>query len=266
MKNLMFIVGALCIICAGCANANVEKSAEEPSRLVKQLVIDEDGDQTRTIDFKYDESGRLVEVSTVVNAGTKSEFTEKATVSYTNGAIVCEGAKESMTLNVNSEGFVQKREVKSEDTLVIDNYEYKSGKLASCGKDDCGRKYIWDGDNISKVTAVLCDEDLIWYDTIEYKYSDVIRPSIDILAFSGMFGGFPGPESVASKGIVSKYMPSEVKVSNYDSEGALNSVSLLTCNYSTDKYGRIESFDYKYSRNNGSEFEENTNVTVKVVY
>ena len=261
----MFIVGVLCII-VNCTNANVEKSVEQPSNLVKQLVINEDEDQTRTVDFKYDESGRLIEVSTTINAKTKSDFTEKATISYANDEIVCKSEKESMTLSIDSEGFVQKRELKSEDTLKIDNYEYKSGKLVSCGMDDCGRKYIWDGNNISKVYAVLCDEDLIWYDTIEYKYSDVVRPNIDILAFSSMFGGFPDAESVAPNGIVSKYMPSEVKVSNYDNDGALNSISLLICKYTTDEYGRIESFDYKYSRNNGSEFEENTNVTVKVEY
>ena len=262
----MFIVGVLCIIGVSCANANVEKSKEQPSNLVKQLIINEDENQTRTVDFKYDESGRLIEVSTVVDAGTKSEFTEKVTVAYGESTIVCKSEKKSMTLSVDSEGFVQKREVKFEDTLVIYNYEYKSGKLVSFGTDDCLRNYIWDGDNISKMFVVMRDEDLIWYDTIDYKYSDVVRPSIDILAFSSMFGGFPKAESVASKGIVSKYMPSEVKVSNYDNEKALNSISLLTCKYTTDKYGRIESFDYKYSRNNGSEFEENTNVTVKVEY
>ena len=269
MKNLMLVIGMLCIICLGFVNAenhtkttgNVS-AGNEPSRLVKQLLINDDGWQKRIVDFEYDESGRLVAVSTTYNAETESEFTEKATVTYGNGTIVCEGPKKKLTLTLDSDGFVKEEKRIYEDSVIEVHYKYNSGKLGSCGL----RKYFWDGDNITKMTAVLCDEDLIWYDTIEYKYSDVVCPSIDILAFSGMFGSFPGAESVASKGIVSKYMPSEVKVSNYDGEGALNSVSLLTCNYNTDKYGRIESFDYKHSRHNGSIFEDNTNVTVKVVY
>jgi len=269
MKNLMLVIGMLCIICLGFANAenhtkttgNVS-AGNEPSRLVKQLLINDDDWQKRIVDFEYDESGRLVAVSTTVNAGTNSEFKEKATVTYGNGTIVCEGPKKKLTLRLDSEGFVKEEKRIYEDSVIEVYYKYNSGKLGSCGL----HKYLWDGDNISKRTTVLCDEDKTWYDTAVYKYSDVVRPNVDVLAFSDMFGGFPNAESLASKGLVSKYMPLEAKSCNYNSDGTLNTVSLFSCKYTTDEYGRISSFEYVHSRDNGSIFESNANVTVKVVY
>ena len=275
MKNLMLVIGMLCMICLSCANTGNQAEQtdsiatnvqEKPQNLVKQLLINDDDWQKRVVDFEYDESGRLVAVSTTYNAGAESEFTEKATVTYGNGTIVCEGPKEKLTLTLDAEGFVIKKEWITEDTVTVAAYEYNSGKLSACGDADCGNKYLWDGDNISKMTAVLCVDDGNWYDTIEYKYSDVVRPHVDVLAFSDMFGGFPTVESVAPKGLVSKYMPSDAKSCNYNSDGTLNTVSLFTCKYTTDEYGRISSFEYVHSRDNGSIFEDNSNVTVKVVY
>lgn len=271
MKNLMLVIGMLCMICLSCANAEnqteqtdsiAENVQEKPQNLVKQLLINDDDWQKRIVDFEYDESGRLVAVSTTYNAETESEFTEKATVTYGKSTIVCEGPKEKLTLRLDSDGFVKEEKRIYEDSVIEVHYKYNSGKLGSCGL----RKYLWDGDNIAKMTVVLCEDDGNWYDTIEYKYSDVVRPNIDVLAFSDMFGGFPNAESVASKGLVSKYMPSEARSCDYNSDGTLNSVSLLTCKYSTDEYGRISSFEYTHSRNNGSIFESNANVTVKVLY
>lgn len=259
------------MICLSCANAENQTEqtdsiatnvSEKPQNLVKELLINDDDWQKRVVDFEYDESGRLIAVSTTVNAGTKSEFTEKATVTYGNGTIVCEGPKEKLTLMLDSEGFVKEEKRIYEDSVAEVYYKYNSGKLGSRGL----HKYLWDGDNITKMTAILSEEDGIWYDTIEYKYSDVVRPNVDVLAFSDMFGGFPSVESVAPKGLVSKYMPSEMRICNYKNDSSLNSVSLFTCKYSTDEYGRISSFEYTHSRNNGSIFESNANVTVKVVY
>ena len=275
MKNLMLVIGMLCMICLSCANAEnqteqtdsiAENVQEKPQNLVKQLLINDDDWQKRIVDFEYDESGRLVAVSTTYNAETESEFTEKATVTYGKSTIVCEGSKEKLTLTLDSDGFVKKRERITEDTVTVAAYEYNSGRLSACGDGDCGNKYLWDGDNISKITDLWNYKDEFVYDTIVYKYSDVVRPNVDVLAFSYMFGGFPTVESVASKGLVSKYMPSEARSCNYNSDGTLNSVSLLTCKYSTDEYGRISSFEYTHSRNNGSIFESNANVTVKVLY
>ena len=73
MKNLMLVVGMLCIICLSCANAEnqdeqtdsiVTNVQEKPQNLVKQLLINDDDWQKRVVDFEYDESGRLVAVST----------------------------------------------------------------------------------------------------------------------------------------------------------------------------------------------------------
>lgn len=276
MKNLMLVIGMLCMICLSCANTGNQAEQtdsiatnvqEKPQNLVKQLLINDDDWQKRVVDFEYDESGRLVAVSTIYNAGAESEFTEKATVTYGNGTIVCEGPKEKLTLTLDAEGFVIKKEWITEDTVTVAAYEYNSGKLSACGDADCGNKYLWDGDNITKMTAVLCVEDGNWYDTIEYKYSDVVRPNVDVLAFSDMFGGFPTVESVASKGLVSKYMPSEIKGSNYNSDGAMTRVLLLTHKYITDDAGRITDIEYyRYSLDIASGSEEETNVTVKVVY
>ncbi|MBR4582475.1 MAG: DUF4595 domain-containing protein [Bacteroidales bacterium] len=276
MKNLMLVIGMLCMICLSCANTGnqVEQTdsiatnvQEKPQNLVKQLLINDDDWQKRVVDFEYDESGRLVAVSTTYNAGAESEFTEKATVTYGNGTIVCEGPKEKLTLTLDAEGFVIKKEWITEDTVTVAAYEYNSGKLSACGDADCGNKYMWDGDNISKMTAVLCVEDGNWYDTIEYKYSDVVRPNVDILAFSDMFGGFPTVESVAPKGLVSKYMPSEIKGSNYNSDGAMTRVLLLTHKYITDDAGCITDIKYyRCSFDIASGAKEETNVTVKVVY
>ncbi len=276
MKNLMLVIGMLCMICLSCANADnqneqtdsiAENVQEKPQNLVKQLLINDDDWQKRVVDFEYDESGRLVAVSTTYNAETESEFTEKATVTYGNGTIVCEGPKEKLTLTLDAEGFVIKKEWITEDTVTVAAYEYNSGKLSACGDADCGNKYLWDGDNITKMTAVLCEDDGNWYDTIEYKYSDVVRPNVDILAFSDMFGGFPTVESVAPKGLVSKYMPSEIKGSNYNSDGAMTRVLLLTHKYITDDAGRITDIKYyRCSFDIASGSKEETNVTVKVVY
>ena len=276
MKNLMLVIGMLCMICLSCANTGNQAEQtdsiatnvqEKPQNLVKQLLINDDDWQKRVVDFEYDESGRLVAVSTTYNAGAESEFTEKATVTYGNGTIVCESPKKKLTLTLDAEGFVKKREWITEDTVTVAAYEYNSGKLSACGDADCGNKYLWDGDNITKMTAVLCVEDGNWYDTIEYKYSDVVRPNVDVLAFSDMFGGFPTVESVASKGLVSKYMPLEIKGSNYNSDGAMTRVLLLTHKYTTDDAGRITDIEYyRYSLDIASGSEEETNVTVKVVY
>lgn len=276
MKNLMLVIGMLCMICLSCANAEnqteqtdsiAENVQEKPQNLVKQLLINDDDWQKRIVDFEYDESGRLVAVSTTYNAGAKSEFTEKATVTYGKSTIVCEGPKEKLTLTLDSDGFVKKRERITEDTVTVAAYEYNSGRLSACGDAECGNKYLWDGDNIAKMTVVLCEDDGNWYDTIEYKYSDVVRPNIDVLAFSDMFGGFPNAESVASKGLVSKYMPSEIKGSNYNSDGAMTRVLLLTHKYTTDDAGRITDIEYyRYSFDIASKLKEETNMTVKVVY
>ena len=271
MKNLMLVIGMLCMIGLSCANAENQTEQtdsiagnvqEKPQNLVKQLLINDDDWQKRVVDFEYDESGRLIAVSTTYNAETKSEFTEKATVTYGNGTIVCEGPKNKLTLTLDSDGFVKEEKRIYEDTVIEVHYKYNSGKLGSHGLF----KYLWDGDNISKITDLWNYKDEFVYDTIVYKYSDVVRPNVDVLAFSYMFGGFPTVESLAPKGLVSKYMPSEARSCNYNSDGTLNSVSLLTCKYSTDEYGRISSFEYTHSRNNGSIFEDNSNVTVKVVY
>ena len=276
MKNLMLVIGMLCMICLSCANADnqneqtdsiAENVQEKPQNLVKQLLINDDDWQKRVVDFEYDESGRLVAVSTIYNAETESEFTEKATVTYGNGTIVCEGPKEKLTLTLDAEGFVIKKEWITEDTVTVAAYEYNSGKLSACGDADCGNKYLWDGDNITKMTAVLCVEDGNWYDTIEYKYSNVVRPNIDVLAFSDMFGGFPSAESLVPKGLVSKYMPLEIKGSNYNSDGAMTRVLLLTHKYTTDDAGRITDIEYfRCSFDIASGSKEETNVTVKVVY
>lgn len=276
MKNLMLVIGMLCMICLSCANTGNQAEQtdsiatnvqEKPQNLVKQLLINDDDWQKRVVDFEYDESGRLVAVSTTYNAETESEFTEKATVTYGNGTIVCEGPKEKLTLTLDAEGFVIKKEWITEDTVTVAAYEYNSGKLSARGDADCGNKYLWDGDNISKMTAVLCVDDGNWYDTIEYKYSDVVRPNVDVLAFSDMFCGFPTVESVAPKGLVSKYMPSEIKGSNYNSDGAMTRVLLLNHKYTTDDAGRITDIEYyRYSFDIASGSKEETNVTVKVVY
>ncbi len=275
MKNLMLVIGMLCMICLSCANAENQEQTdsfatnvqEKPQNLVKQLLINDDDWQKRVVDFEYDESGRLVAVSTTYNAGAESEFTEKATVTYGNGTIICEGSKKKLTLALDAEGFVKKKEWITEDTVTDAVYEYNSGKLSVCGDADCGNKYMWDGDNISKMTAVLCVEDGNWYDTIEYKYSDVVRPNIDVLAFSDMFGGFPSAESLAPKGLVSKYMPLEIKGSNYNNDGAMTRVLLITNKYTTDDAGRITDIEYyRYSFDIASKLKEETNVTVKVVY
>ncbi|MBQ1719438.1 MAG: hypothetical protein II027_02195, partial [Bacteroidales bacterium] len=66
MKNLMLVVGMLCIICLSCANVEnqdeqtdsiVTNVQEKPQNLVKQLLIDDDDWQKRVVDFEYDESG-----------------------------------------------------------------------------------------------------------------------------------------------------------------------------------------------------------------
>lgn len=276
MKNLMLVIGMLCMICLSCANTGNQAEQtdsiatnvqDKPQNLVKQLLINDDDWQKRVVDFEYDESGRLVAVSTTYNAETESEFIEKATVTYGNGTIVCEGPKEKLTLTLDAEGFVIKKEWITEDTVTVAAYEYNSGKLSACGDADCGNKYMWDGDNISKMTAVLCVEDGNWYDTIEYKYSNVVRPNIDVLAFSDMFGGFPSAESLVPKGLVSKYMPLEIKGSNYNSDGAMTRVLLLTHKYTTDDAGRITDIEYfRCSFDIASGSKEETNVTVKVVY
>lgn len=276
MKNLMLVIGMLCMICLSCANAEnqteqtdsiAENVQEKPQNLVKQLLINDDDWQKRIVDFEYDESGRLVAISTTYNAETESEFTEKATVTYGKSTIVCEGSKEKLTLMLDSDGFVKKRERITEDTVTVAAYEYNSGRLSACGDAECGNKYLWDGDNIAKMTVVLCEDDGNWYDTIEYKYSDVARPNIDVLAFSDMFGGFPNAESVASKGLVSKYMPSEIKGSNYNSDGAMTRVLLITYKYTTDDEGHITDIEcFKFSFDIASNLKEETNMTVKVVY
>lgn len=272
MKNLMLVIGMLCMIGLSCANAENQteqtdsiagNAQEKPKNLVKQLLINDDDWQKRVVDFEYDESGRLVAVSTTYNAETESEFTEKATVTYGNGTIVCEGPKKKLTLRLDSDGFVKEEKRIYEDSVIEVHYKYNSGKLGSCGL----RKYLWDGDNISKMTAILCEEDGNWYDTIEYKYSDAVRPNVDVLAFSDMFGGFPTVESLASKGLVSMYMPSEIKGSNYNNDGAMTRVLLITYKYTTDDEGHITDIEcFKFSFDIASNLKEETNVTVNVVY
>jgi len=62
-------------------------------------------------------------------------------------------------------------------------------------------------------------------------------------------------------------MPSEIKGSNYNSDGAMTRVLLITNKYTTDDAGRITDIEcYRYSLDIASGSKEETNVTVNVAY
>ena len=62
-------------------------------------------------------------------------------------------------------------------------------------------------------------------------------------------------------------MPSEIKGSNYNNDGAMTRVLLITNKYTTDDAGRITDIEYfKFSFDIASDSKEETNLKVKVVY
>ena len=191
----------------------VEEMPEEPSFLVKSIEINQDGAVDSKVTFEYDELDRLIKTTTRRNIGTEDEWLSEATVVYGDGIITCEGAMKKLELTLGGDGFVKKSEYISEGEGIVQRYKYKSGKLSECLDEmDCGNSYLWDGGNVNiiKVFSPSCDESFS-FDSTFYKYGDVDRPNIDVLAFVNEFCFLPDATSVAPKGLVSKFMPMESK-------------------------------------------------------
>ncbi len=245
----------------------VEEVVEEPSFLVKSIEINQDGAVDSKVTFEYDELDRLIKTTTRRNIGTDDEWLSEASVVYGDGIITCEGAMKKLELTLDGDGFVKKSEYISEGEGIVQRYKYKSGKLSECIDEmDCGNSYLWDGGNVNiiKVFSPSCDESFS-FDSTFYKYGDVDRPNIDVLAFAEESGFLPGAASVAPKGMVSKFMPMESKTNIYSDAHMIMATSIIKYTYTVDDYQRVTGIEYEYNYYAGED-EESGSVSVKVNY
>ncbi len=245
----------------------VEEVVEEPSFLVKSIEINQDGAVDSKVTFEYDELDRLIKTTTRRNIGTDDEWLSEATVVYGDGIITCEGAMKKLELTLDGEGYVKKSEYFLEDEGFVQRYKYKSGKLSECvDETDCGNSYLWDGGNVNivKVFSPACDESFS-FDSTFYKYGDVDRPNIDVLAFAEESGFLPGATSVAPKGMVSKFMPMESKTNIYSDAHMIMASSKLKYTYTVNDYQRVTGIECGYNFYDGEE-EESGTFSVKVNY
>lgn len=245
----------------------VEEVPEEPSFLVKSIEINQDGAVDSKVTFEYDELDRLIKTTTRRNIGSDDEWLSEATVVYGDGIITCEGAMKKLELTLDGDGFVKKSEYISEGEGIVQRYKYKSGKLSECLDEmDCGNSYLWDGGNVNiiKVFSPSCDESFS-FDSTFYKYGDVDRPNIDVLAFVNEFCFLPDATSVAPKGLVSKFMPMESKTDVYNDAHMIMATSILKYTYTVDDYQRVTGIECEYNYYDGEE-EESGSFSVKVNY
>ena len=245
----------------------VEEVVEEPSFLVKSIEINYDVAGDNKVIFEYDELDRLIKVTSHRNIGTDYEWTIESTVTYGDGVITCEAGMRKLELTLDGEGYVKKSEYFLEGEGFVQRYKYKSGKLSECiDETDCGNSYLWDGGNVNiiKVFSPACDESFS-FDSVFYKYGDVDRPNIDVLAFAEEAGFLPGATSVAPKGMVSKFMPMESKTTIYSDAHMIMASSKLKYTYTVDDYQRVTGIECGYNYYDGEE-EESGTFTVKVNY
>ena len=245
----------------------VEEVVEEPSFLVKSIEINHDVAGDNKVTFEYDELDRLIKVTSHRNIGTDSEWTIESTVTYGDGVITCDAGMRKLELTLDGEGYVKKSEYFLEDEGFVQRYKYKSGKLSECIDEmDCGNSYLWDGGNVNivKVFSPACDESFS-FDSTFYKYGDVDRPNIDVLAFAEESGFLPGAASVAPKGMVSKFMPMESKTNIYSDAHMIMATSIIKYTYTVDDYQRVTGIEYEYNYYAGED-EESGSVSVKVNY
>lgn len=246
----------------------VEEVVEEPSFLVKSIEINQDGAVESKVIFEYDELDRLIKTTTRRNIGTDDEWLSEATVVYGDGIITCEGAMKKLELTLDGDGFVKKSEYISEGEGIVQRCKYKSGKLSECIDEmDCGNSYIWDGGNVNivKVFSPACDESFS-FDSTFYKYGDVDRPNIDVLAFVNEFCFLPDATSVAPKGLVSKFMPMESKTDVYNDGGVIMATTIIEYTYTVDDFQRLTDIEYNVKAYYDGDEEDLGNVTVKVNY
>ena len=245
----------------------VEEVVEEPSFLVKSIEINYDVAGDNKVTFEYDELNRLIKVTSHRNIGTDYEWTIESTVTYGDGVITCEAGMRKLELTLDGEGYVKKSEYFLEGEGFVQRYKYKSGKLSECiDETDCGNSYLWDGGNVNivKVFSPSCDESFS-FDSTFYKYGDVDRPNIDVLAFAEEAGFLPGATSVAPKGMVSKFMPMESKTNIYSDAHMIMATSILKYTYTVDDYQRVTGIECGYNFYDGEE-EESGTFSVKVNY
>lgn len=245
----------------------VEEVVEEPSFLVKSIEINQDGAVDSKVTFEYDELDRLIKTTTRRNIGTDDEWIIESTVNYGDGVITCDAGMRKLELTLDGEGYVKKSEYFLEDEGFVQRYKYKSGKLSECvDETDCGNSYLWDGGNVNivKVFSPACDESFS-FDSTFYKYGDVDRPNIDVLAFADEAGFLPGATSVAPKGLVSKFMPTESKTNSYSDAHKIMATTIIKYTYTVDDYQRVTGIEYEYNYYAGED-EESGSVSVKVNY
>lgn len=246
----------------------VEEVVEEPSFLVKSIEINQDGAVDSKVTFEYDELDRLIKANIRRNIGTDDEWLSEATVVYGDGIITCEGAMKKLELTLDGEGYVKKSEYILEGEGFVQRYKYKSGKLSECIDEmDCGDSYLWDGGNVNivKVFSPACNESFS-FDSTFYKYGDVDRPNIDVLAFVEEAGFLPGATSVAPKGLVSKFMPTESKTNSYSDAHKIMATTIIKYTYTVDDYQRVTGIEYAIKEYYAGEDEESGSVSVKVNY
>lgn len=246
----------------------VEEVVEEPSFLVKSIEINQDGAVDSKVTFEYDELDRLIKTTTRRNIGTDDEWLSEATVVYGDGIITCEGAMKKLELTLDGDGFAKKSEYISEGEGIVQRYKYKSGKLSECIDEmDCGNSYLWDGGNVNivKVFSPACDESFS-FDSTFYKYGDVDRPNIDVLAFVNEFCFLPDATSVTPKGLVSKFMPMESKTDVYNDGGVIMATTIIKYTYTVDDFQRLTDIEYNVKAYYDGDEEDLGNVTVKVNY
>lgn len=246
----------------------VEEVVEEPSFLVKSIEINQDGAVESKVTFEYDELDRLIKATSHRNIGTEDEWLSEATVVYGDGIITCEGAMKKLELTLDGDGFVKKSEYISEGEGIVQRYKYKSGKLSECIDEmDCGNSYLWDGGNVNivKVFSPACDESFS-FDSTFYKYGDVDRPNIDVLAFVNEFCFLPDATSVAPQGLVSKFMPMESKTDVYNDGGVIMATTIIKYTYTVDDFQRLTDIEYNVKAYYDGDEEDLGNVTVKVNY
>ncbi|MBO7651959.1 MAG: hypothetical protein J6S84_04495 [Bacteroidales bacterium] len=246
----------------------VEEVVEEPSYFVKSIEINQDGAVDSKVTFEYDELDRLIKATTRRNIGTEDEWIIESTVNYGDGIITCDANMRKLELTLDGEGFVKKSEYILEDYGFVQRYKYKSGKLSECiDETDCGNTYFWDGGNVNivKVFSLACDESFS-FDSTFYKYGDVDRPNIDVLAFAEESGFLPSATSVAPKGMVSKFMPMERKTNVYSDAHMIMATSILKYTYTVDDYQRVTDIEYNVKAYYDGTEEDLGNFRVKVNY
>ena len=236
----------------------VEEVVEEPSFLVKSIEINYDVAGDNKVTFEYDELDRLIKVTSHRRLSSLALRISSLISSIDISAVPFNMA---CALICSVTRFARSMRACSSDSMLVssqlwDGYMVRMTELDSVTLDTTQNIYY---------SSLTDSVGTFSFDSVFYKYGDVDRPNIDVLAFAEESGFLPGAASVAPKGMVSKFMPMESKTNIYSDAHMIMATSIIKYTYTVDDYQRVTGIEYEYNYYDGEE-EESGSVSVKVNY